>query len=115
MQWFERYYDQKAVYWAPAVPDGTGGRSFAEAVEIDVNWQDKEVLFEDATGEEKVSKAAVFVKEDLAEKGYLYRGTLASLPVPHTNPTIIDGAHEIKMTAKNPDLTASYFLRTAWL
>lgn len=115
MRWFERYYDQTAVYWAPSTPDGTGGRVFGDPVEIDVRWEDKQVLFEDALGEEKLSRAAVYSKIDLTQHGYLYLGEEADLESYHGDPTVIDGAFEIKMISKTPDLTASYFLRTSWL
>lgn len=74
--------NETLTYWAPGGNDGFGGTSFASPVSISGRWQNRQVLFRDADGRERVSEAVVYVSQELATGGYLYRGeSTASDPV----------------------------------
>ena len=91
-------YRQKATYWGSPVPDGYGGHSFTKS-EIYCRWEERVEEFTDQVGEMHISKAVVFVLEDLDIGGYLYLGTSAQ-----SDPSGQDGAFEIKQLRKIPDL-----------
>lgn len=105
---------QAAVYWSTPVNDGYGGRTFAAAVEIVCRWEQRQELFIDAAGQEKTSKAIVYLSQDVDLGGYLYLGTLASLgasPVPNT----VAAAFEIRGFGKIPNIRATEYERKVWL
>ena len=101
---------QIATYWAPLAKDGYGGYTFDNPVTIDCRWLQKQELFIDAKGKEKVSAAIVLVGQDIGLGGYLYLGTSTE-----SNPKDIDGSYEIRSFAKIPDIKGTSFLRKAWL
>jgi len=107
---FTRNLKQTATYWGNPVSDGYGGRNFDAPVEIDVRWEDKQELFTDTSGQEKLSRAVVFVGEDVQVGGYLFLGSSSA-----GNPLDVSGAYEIKQFSKIPDLKAENFLRKIWL
>lgn len=111
----KKYLKQIAVYWASASVDVYTQTTFAPAEEIACRWEDKQELFINAAGEEVLSRAAVNVGVDLTEGGYLYLGEEGDLDSDHSDPTIIDGAYEIRALGKIPSLKARMFWRTAWL
>jgi len=105
-----KYLDQKAVYWATPVSDGLGGHTFTTAVEIDVRWEDKQILFVDIDKREVLSTAIVYSVTDYTIGGYFYLGTLSSLS-DSTNPKTIDGAREIRNVSKVPSVNNLTTLR----
>ena len=108
-------HKQVAVYWANSVEDGYGGRTFDAPVEIDCRWEQKQELFIDASGRESVSKAVVFVGQDIAPGEYLFLGALDDLP---SAPTPMDAdvtAYEIRGFSKIPNIRATDYERKAWL
>jgi hypothetical protein len=122
---FARTCNQTAVYWGSPVNDGTGGKTFAEPVEIACRYEDMTQIVTDAKGVESTSRAVVYLLQDVDEEGYLYLGTLESLYDAYAdessagdivNPSGITGAYVIKRFQKTPVLgNASEFLRKAYL
>jgi len=110
-----RMLKQTLVYWGTPVPDGYGGYTFAEAIEVSCRWEDKQELFIDPTGKEVLSQAVVYVGQDVDIGGYLYLGEESDLEYVHTDPKIIEGARQIKQFAKLPNLRVTEYLRTVWL
>lgn len=107
---------QTAVYWANPRSDGTGGRTFDEAAEINVRWEEKQELFIDRSGQEVRSQAVVFVGQDVDMGGYLYLGRLADLSsAEEDDPLSIATAYEIRGTQKIPSIKAMCFMRKIWL
>lgn len=72
---------QTAVYWQAPTPDGYGGFEFDSAYpqEIDCRWEQRVELIKTSAGEEKVSRARVFLTQDVEEGGFLFLGTLDDL------------------------------------
>jgi hypothetical protein len=67
---------QTAVYWGNPQPDGFGGITYDDPVEIKCRWDGKVQLVRNDNGEEVVSEATVLVTRDLDVNGMLYLGTL---------------------------------------
>ena len=103
---------QTAVYWGSPNENGSGGKIYADPVEIKCRWEDKVQLVTELgttkTGEAVISKAEVLVTQELDYQGYLYLGTLDELYDSATssgvylNPKEIDGACEIISRDKIP-------------
>jgi len=113
---------QKCVYWGSPVEDGYGGKTFADAVELDCRWEEMTQIVTDAKGAEITSRALVFLTQDVDEEGMLYLGTLDSLyddaessADAIDNPMSIEGAYYIKRFQKTPSLDGSGYLRKAYL
>lgn len=86
------------TYWAPAGNTASGGRTFAAPVEISGRWQNRQVLFRDAHGKERVSEAVVYVDRELENEGWLYRGSSAEADPRDA------GAKEIRSKQDSPSL-----------
>lgn len=71
--------NQTALYWGSPAPDGYGGSLYSAPRQIACRWQDGNASFIDQMGREVVSKASVYVGEDLAIGGHLRLGSLADL------------------------------------
>ena len=113
---FTHSLKQTAVYWGAPVSTGAGGRTFADAVELDVRWEERHDMFIDAQGQEKQSSAVVFISQDVVVGGYLFLGDLDDLSSgEEADPMIVSGAYEIRQFDKIPDAKGSSFMRKAWL
>lgn len=110
---------QTAVYWGSPVADGYGGKTFADPVEIDCRWEnrvEKITRVGDRLGEEVISRARVFVTQDVEELGWLYLGELDDLDSNPDNPKEIAGAYEIIRFDKIPEhRSTTEFVRKAYL
>lgn len=113
---------QTAVYWGSPSPDGYGGRSFDDPVELSpdndngVRWEQRTILFLDTEGQERVSQAVVYVAQDVDMGGYLWQGALDDLTTAQkADPLSLDTAREIRRFEKLPSLDGSRFVRKAVL
>jgi len=106
---------QDAVYWGSPTPDGSGGRTFAAAVQIKCRWEEGSFVFTNAEGREDVATSQIFVASDLVLEAYLFLGTLANLTAPQkADPLIVPGAVEIRGRSKDPDVSGTRFVREVW-
>jgi len=112
---------QTAVYWGNPQPDGYGGYTFDDPVEINCRWEDVTVMIADQTGaskEEIEARSVVYVTEDLDIGGMLYLGTLDDLTsTEEASPINIErGVYVIRRFAKIPSLSGdNNYLRKAYL
>lgn len=110
---------QTAVYWAFSGPDGAGGFSYDAAVEANVRWEDKQELFLDNEGRERLSRAVIAIDIDVVVGSYLYLGGIDDLPSDTTDPFCDEtktDAHEIKAFQKSPRLKRpTEFFRKVWI
>jgi len=109
--------NQTCVYWAAPVADGYGKSTYADPVELACRWNQKNARYLDLTGEMKVAQATVVLLQDVDIGGYLWLGTLVTLPETYENgdPSSLDSARPIKNTVKTASLDASEFVRKAYL
>ena len=76
-----RPLNQDAIYWSSPLPDGFGGYSFALGVEIKVWWDDIQELFTSSIGEQKLSRSAVYLRQDIEIGAYLFLGQESDLVI----------------------------------
>ena len=120
--------DVVCVYWGTPTKDGRGGYTFDDPIEIDCRWEEHTMIREDDDGQEYVSKAVVYVEEDVDKNGYLYLGDLDDLidldesdsadssgTVDTLDPIDIDNAYIIKGFEKVKALNTVEYLRKAYL
>jgi len=113
-----RFFRQKAVYWPSPTPDGYGGYTYGEPVEVDVRWTVKQDKFLSSQGagngvEEILSRAVVLSETDFDMKGRLALMNLIDLSSSSTPET--EGALTIEGFEKIPTIKADQFLRKAFL
>ena len=106
--------NQTCVYWENLGPDGYGGSTWEDPVELDCRWEEVTERFIDANGEERRSQAKVFLGQDVNEGDYLYLGDLDDL-TSADSPGNTKGAFQVRSFKKVPDLSGTEFERKAWL
>lgn len=108
---------QNAVYWEHTGKDAYGGDTFKTPVDIPCRWDDTVELITASDGEQIASRAKVLTPHDLAEQGFLYLGTVASLsPEQKADPKLVDTAYPIRRWEKIPLIKKTdEFVRTAYL
>lgn len=99
------------TYWPVTGSDTFGGFTFGTPLVLYGRWEDKQELFVDAEGEEVLSQAIVYLKDNIAPGDYLAEGDQTSTPSPDTLP----GAHRVRNYSRVTDLHSLNALRKAWL
>lgn len=94
---------QTATYWPPGTNDFDGGQDYSAVMPITIScrWEDKAILFRDATGREVVSDAIVYVGGEVVIGGHLALGDVGAILGDH--PHDFD-AKEIRSLVRSPDL-----------
>lgn len=94
---------QTAVYWGSPTPDGYGGLTYADPVEIFCRWDGSTKLITDAKGVEVVAIASIMVLQEVDVDGLLYLGSLDDLDsTQEDDPSTITTAYKIKKLDKTP-------------
>lgn len=116
-QFIRKISVQTAVYWGSPADDGYGGFTFDSPVEIPVRWDEKHELITASNGEQIVTKAEIFVNQDVDVNGYLFLGNLTALSDEQSaNPKLHDQAHCIRQTSKVPLIkSTTQFVRKAFI
>ena len=114
----KKFFNQKAVYWPTPTPDGYGGYTYGEPVEVDVRWTVKQEKFLSSQGagngvEEILSRVVVLSEIDFDMKGRMALMNLIDLSSSSTPE--IEGALTIEGFEKIPTIKADQFLRKAFL
>lgn len=102
--------NQSITYWAKQAPDGFGGYSWTAPTTFLGRWETRTELFIDPDGNEKRSRARVFVPQDVEIGGYVYLGTSAA-----ADPLSVSGAYEIREFRKTPSVDGTVYERHALL
>jgi len=81
LNFYIRTLVQTAVYWGNPTPDGYGGFTYDDPVEIPCRWEGKEQVIRAWDGKGDVGEyiGVVFVNQDLINDGCLRLGTLDDL------------------------------------
>lgn len=95
-----------AVYWGGPQNNGFGRMVYDDPVEISCFWIDEQETLIDNDGKEWVTKAKVFVLQDIDEQGVLYLGSLSGLTDSQKSDPVasLDKAREVKRFLKTPSL-----------
>jgi hypothetical protein len=106
---------QIAVYWGTPTNDGFGTHTYADPIEIYCRWEDVSIKMLDEEGIEFVSRAVVYVLQDVELNGLLYLGGLDDLDSDQEDdPMTITDIQIIKGFYKTPVLkSTTKFLRKA--
>ena len=107
---FSRHMKQTATYWAKTGTDTYGKPTFSAPATMQCRWEDRTQVIMNKGGKEIVSKARVFLADDISEEGFLYLGTSVA-----ASPIGISGAYEIQAVGRQPDLRAVKTLHVAHL
>ena len=121
--------NQTVVYWGSSVSNGRGGYTYDPPVEIACRWEERSEVRSSDDGEEYISKAVVYLEDDVVKNGMLYLGTLQDIidldagdsadsagTVYLLAPHDIDNAYLIKDFEKTPALNSTTeFMRKAYL
>ena len=103
--YMKKICNDTAVYWSTPVVDNFGAFTFTTPVEISCLWKGKVVLMRESDGREIVSKAKVYVIQDLDEHGMLFHGILDDLTsAQKSDPKTVSDAYEIKIFLKTPSI-----------
>lgn len=112
-----RRLTQTAVYWGNPQNDGRNRTTYDLPVEIKCRWQDKVQVMGKMDGVDVISRALVFVSQDVKENGLLWLGTLNDLDsTMEADPITIDHICIIKRFEKSPAMgSTTEFVRRAFL
>jgi hypothetical protein len=103
---------QDAVYWAPGAYDGYGQPTLGTATAIKCRWEDVSEQFLDATGQDQLSNARVYVDRTIELGGMLWLGVIGSAP---DDPKLDDDAWEVRKYESVPNFKATEFLKSVLL
>lgn len=104
-------YPNTATYWAPSTLNEYGEQSFIAPTQISVRWQSKlELIIDRETGKEIISKAIIYLNQDVTENGFLYLGVSSE-----SNPKSEDASFLIRRVDKTPNLKGTKYTRKVWL
>lgn len=101
---------QAVVYWAAIGVDDFGSPEYDDPIQINCRWEDVSEEFIDPNGDREISRAKLIVDRDLTLKGVVWLGALVDVR-DAADPKANDGAWEIRMVKKTPDIRAKRFLR----
>ena len=104
-----------AVYWGAPASDGYGGWTYAGPREIACRWKDESVTFLTPAGREAVSKATIYVAEDLVLGGRLCHCELADLSSVAETPGDGQDTVEIMGLGKTWDISGKLPLRKVFV
>ena len=104
----------KCVYWSTPVPDGFGGYTFTNAIELNCRWEDVNERFVSDDNTENISQAKVYVDEDVEVGGYVMLASVGDITVTD-NPESLSEAYKIKRFDKLPTLNGKKYLRTIFI
>ena len=114
MSIISRMRRQTCVYWAKEGYDNYGKPLTDPPIQLTCRWQDMNEEFIDSEGTRQMSRAKVFVDQDVDVGGVLMLGVLGDVTdalVPKNNA----GAWEIKRFDNMPNLKATEYLKTAYV
>jgi hypothetical protein len=106
---------QTVVYWGNPVNDGLGAFTFDDPVEISARWEDRQQMFKNAQGQDELSKAVVYLGQDVQIGGYLYLGTLDDMSSSAPEPGDVTTALQIQGLTKVPGIKGTTYLRKVWV
>lgn len=93
-------YKEEATYWGSPVSNGSGGFTYSLPVTLKVRWEERQERFTDVGGEDKVSRAVVFVPVKIDIGGYLFKGKSTV-----TDPTKVVEAYRIEQYREIPPIS----------
>jgi len=111
--YIEKMCVQTLVYWAAPTDDGYGGFTFSAPVELKCRWQEKAQLLGKADETVIISRAIIYVLQDVDLDELMWLGELTDLtPTQLAEPRSIPDMTIIKRFEKSPAIKSNVeFLR----
>lgn len=109
-----RLRKQDATFWSKTGTDSFNRPTYAAPADVKVRWTDQSIEYITQKDEKTVSKAVVFVGQDMKVGDVLRLGKVATL-LPGKTPLQQPGAYEVMQFRKIPNRSAKKFLRKAVL
>ena len=110
---------QKALYWGNPTPDGFGGKTYDDVIEIKCRWDDKQELILNKEGKEVMSNAEITVIDELSMDGLIKLGTYEDITEEDPTeviPLSLNGIFTIVKTETTPLFrSANEFVRRVWV
>lgn len=115
-EWLIRQLKDDIVYWGTPSPDGFGGATFADYVDLKGRWEDRNDLFIDTEGKESMTKAVVYVTQDMDLGGWLFKGLTTDISSADQDaPQDVDNAYEIRGFKKVSNMKGDGYERKVFL
>lgn len=112
----QKFAVQTATYWRNAGPDGFGGYTFDDPIDILCRWEGKSEIKMTNTGQYYASAASLMTNHEIAVDDYVRLGSVTELTGIITNPKAIEGAFAIIQVDKVPMVRKTdEFVRTGYL
>lgn len=102
---------QDITYWAPTGENEYGAPAYGAPVLLRGRWEDSTQQFRTPQGDEAVSKAIIWVPQDVTIDGYLARGDHLAF----ATPDLVNGAEQVRQFVKIPDLRNASSERRAYV
>lgn len=99
------------TYWAVTGENEYGASSFGAPVLLLGRWEESSQQFRTPQGDDSVSKAVVWVPQDVTIDGYLALDNQTAF----SSPDLVNGAEQIRQFTKVPDLRNASSERRAYL
>lgn len=101
---------QTCTVWAKTGVNGYNEPTFATPIQRACRWEERTTKIQNTLGEEVLSRARVFLDEDLNVGDYVAFGTVAG-----ADPRNVAGAYEVIDFRKIPSLDGTFFERKCYL
>lgn len=107
----QRHLNQTVVYWGNPQPDGYGGYTYDDPIEISCRVEEVTEVIRSTMDEEIISRAAMYSDRRLDRGGYVYVGTLDDSIIDaldsDADPKELDNVMVVLANEKVPRLTRS--------
>lgn len=104
----DRWLNTTATLWVRSGNNSFGHSTYSTPSTISVRWEDSEELFITIEGDQKRSKAVVYLDQVVKPGDYLFLGTSVS-----ANP--VAGSYEVLKYTNMPGVVGSFTLKMAFL
>ena len=105
-----RMRKQVGVYWQFKAYDLAGNPTLYPPVPFQCRWVDEQTNYSDKNGEQRISKATVYVDRDMPLDSFIFLGAMANAP---QYPKDVVGAVQIRSFSKTPNFKNTEYLRVA--
>lgn len=113
---FVKRFPHKAIYWGNPVPNGTGGQTYDDPIEIDCRWETISLVEIHYKDTQLMARHEVFLDRDVDEEGMMMLGQLADLDSAYYDtPDDLEDAYRIVRFDKIPNLRGNKYTRKCYL
>ena len=104
------FLKQTATHWAVTGVDKFNNPTFGTPEELNCRWEERTELIQTPDGQQKPSRARIFLEDDIVVGDYLFLGISSE-----TDPRTVPNAYRILDFRKIPGLYVEQYERKAYL